>query len=136
MDNKLYVADFGSEVYEMVGYEIPVPFWDPDTDLVETVILQHTIHSRTRASQRCIDEERIDTVMVYGETVYKQGLIYMYLGRDQVPDHLARHRDKYANTVIVLAGDTNHVITCYRCSNPAKHLRRKQKSLAVWSRAA
>jgi hypothetical protein len=136
MNNELFVTDQELQQPDSAGFQIPVPFWDPDTDMVETIMLQHTVHSRSRAAQRCIDHQRIDTVMVYGETVYKQGLVFMYLGKDQVPDHLARDRDKYANTVVVLSGDSNQVITCYRCPNPAKHLRRKQKNLAVFKQAA
>jgi hypothetical protein len=136
MTHELFVADREFHEPDTAGFQIPVPFWDPDTDMVETIMLQHTVHSRTRAAQRCIDLQRIDTVMVYGETVYKQGMVFMYLGKDQVPEHLARHRDKYANMVVVLSGDSNQVITCYRCPNPAKHLRRKQKNLSVFRQAA
>ena len=136
MNNEMFATDRDFEREDTVGFQIPVPFWDPDTDTVETVMFHHTVHSRTRAAQRGIDHDRIDTVMVYGKSVYKQGMVFMYLGKDQVPYHLARHRDKYANTVVVLAGDSGTVITCYRCPNPAKHLRLKQKNLAVWKRAA
>ena len=136
MNNEMFAMEQDFIEQDTVGYQIEIPFWDPDTDRVEKVTLHHTVHSRSRAAQRGIDHDRIDTVMVYGESVYKQGRIFMYLGKDQVPDHLARHRDKYANTVVVLAGDSETVITCYRCPNPAKHLRLKQKNLAVWNRAA
>ena len=136
MNNEMFSIEQEVTATDTTGFQIDIPFWDPDTDRVEQVTLHHTVHSRSRAAQRGIDHDRIDTVMVYGESVYKQGRIFMYLGKDQVPDHLARHRDKYANTVVVLAGDSETVITCYRCPNPAKHLRLKQKNLAVWNRAA
>jgi len=136
MNNEMFATEQEVNALESLGFQIDIPFWDPDTHRVEKIRLNHTVHSRTRAAQRGIDHDRIDTVMVYGKSVYKQGMVFMYLGKDQVPDHLARHRDKYANTVVVLAGDSGTVITCYRCPNPAKHLRLKQKNLAVWKRAA
>lgn len=136
MHNELFSTEQEVIEQDTTGFEIEIPFWDPDTDRVEVVTLNHTVHSRARAAQRGIDHDRIDTVMVYGESVYKQGMVFVYLGKDQVPKHLVRHRDKYANTVVVLAGDSGTVITCYRCPNPAKHLRLKQKNLAVWRQAA
>ena len=136
MNDEMFSTEQKVIEQDTTGFEIEIPFWDPDTDRVEKVRLHHTVHSRTRAAQRGIDHDRIDTVMVYGESVYKQGRIFMYLGKDHVPEHLARNRDKYANTVVVLAGDSGRMITCYRCPNPAKHLRLKQKNLAVWNRAA
>lgn len=136
MENEIASEQSEGYLSRSPGFEIEIPVYDPDTERVEKIILHHTVHSKARAAQRCIDMQRIDTVVTYGKSVSKQGLIFMYIGKDQVPMHLARQRDKYANTVVVLAGDSGTVITCYRCPNPAKHLRQKQKNLAVWHRAA
>jgi len=117
-------------------FQIEVPFIDPDTNREEMHVLKHTSHSRSRADQRGIHDQRIKAVMLFGESVYKQGLVFMYMGKDHVPNHLNRQRDKYINTVVVLAGDSKTMITCYRCTNPSKYLRHKPKFLFGKKKAA
>ena len=91
---------------------------------------KHTRHSFLRAEQRGISPLKIATVLQYGECIYKQGLLYFILGENNIPESLNRQKDKMKNTVVVVAGDSNDVVTCYRSSNPFKNIRIKSKRLS------
>ena len=91
---------------------------------------KHTKHSFLRAAQRGINSDKIEATLKYGESVYKQGLIYFILGEHNIPPFLYKDRNKLINTVVVVAGNSNQVITCYRSSNPFRHIKVKQKQLA------
>lgn len=91
---------------------------------------KHTSHSFLRASQRGINSNKITAALKYGENIYKQGLIYYVLGEHNIPESLSKDKNKLKNTVVVVAGDSNNVITCYRSSNPFKNIKLKPKRLA------
>src|SRR5450432_1473443 len=78
---------------------------------------KHTRHSFLRSAQRGISLNKITATLQYGENIYKQGLIYFVLGENNIPDSLSKEKDKLKNTVVVVAGDSNEVITCYRSSD-------------------
>jgi len=90
---------------------------------------EHTKHSYLRARQRGLNEEKIVTALQYGETIYKQGLIYFILGENNIPDSLCKQKKQLQNTVVIVAGDSNQVITCYRSANPFKNIRTKSDRL-------
>ena len=90
---------------------------------------KHTRHSFKRAAQRGINLNKITATLQYGENIYKQGLIYFILGENNIPDLLSKEKDKLKNTVVVVAGDSNEVITCYRSSDPFKKIKIKSKQL-------
>jgi len=89
---------------------------------------KHTRHSFRRAAQRGINLNKITATLQYGENIYKQGLIYFILGENNIPDLLGKEKDKLKNTVVVVAGDSNEVITCYRSSDPFKKIKIKSKT--------
>lgn len=91
---------------------------------------KHTEHSYLRARQRGINNQKIIAALQYGENVYKQGLIYFILGENNIPDALCKQKEQLKNTVVIVAGDSNQVITCYRSANPFKNIRTKSKSLS------
>ena len=91
---------------------------------------KHTQHSFIRASQRGINSSKINAALQYGESVYKQGLIYFILGEHNIPDSLIKEKEKLKNTVVVVSGDSNEVITCYRSPNPFKNIKLKSKRLS------
>jgi hypothetical protein len=109
---------------------------DEDTGLVVSFRFHHTNHSYVRAAQRGIDRLRLQTTLTYGEMFFRQGLIFCILGRQNVPDHLSGQRDKLENTIVVLSAETDTIITCYRCKEPYKHVKMKQKHLSKRSMAA
>jgi hypothetical protein len=90
---------------------------------------EHTRHSYLRASQRGFNQLKIAATLQYGESVYKQGLIYFILGEKNIPDVLIKQKEQLKNTVVIVSGDSNQVITCYRTSNPFKYIRTKSEKL-------
>ena len=97
---------------------------------------RHTKHSFVRAAQRGINSNKIEATLKYGESIFKQGLIYYILGQNNIPKSLYKDKNKLINTVVVVAGDSNQVITCYRSSNPYRNIKIKQKQLANKIRCA
>lgn len=90
---------------------------------------RHTSHSFRRASQRGMDAGQIAVTLEYGELYSKQGLNYYVLGTDNIPDNLKKDSSKLQNSVVIVAGDSDQVITCYRSKNAMKHIKKKQKQL-------
>lgn len=97
---------------------------------------QHSRHSRRRSAQRSIGNSQLAIALEFGENIYKQGLIYFILGENNIPEKLQKDKDKLKNTVVVVAGDSNQVITCYRSPNPFKNIRLKSKQLCKYGNAA
>lgn len=90
---------------------------------------KHTQHSFLRAAQRGINQKKIKAALQYGQSIYKQGLIYFILGESNIPDSLLKERNKLKNTVVVVSGKSNEVITCYRSANPFRNIKHKSKYL-------
>ena len=90
---------------------------------------KHTKHSFLRAAQRGITQRKIKVALQYGESIYKQGLIYFILGESNIPDSLIKEKDKLKNTVVIVSGNSNEVITCYRSANPYRNIKHKSKKL-------
>lgn len=93
---------------------------------------RHTQHSFLRAAQRGINQRKIKAALQYGESIYKQGLIYFILGECNIPDTLIKEKEKLKNTVVVVSGKSNEVITCYRSANPFKYIKHKSKKLCKY----
>ena len=105
-----------------------------DDDLKKSEILNfnHTQHSLIRASQRNIYSKNISIAIEYGQEFFKQGLIFYVLGENNLPKNITHsERKKYENIVVVVSGDSNTILTCYRSKNPFKHIKKKQKNLSV-----
>ena len=95
----------------------------------ETLEFSHTHHSSARASQRGIDQHKISMVLQYGECFTKQHLLYYVLGEKNIPDALSKVSHGLKNLVVIVAGDSNQIVTCYRSDNPFKNIRLKSKRL-------
>ena len=102
---------------------------DRETGYVQQFEFKHTAHSLERASQRAINDFRIKITLVYGDTVRKQGYEYCILGENRIPEDLLRYKDKLKNTVVVMDGHSDTLITCYRAKDPYKQIRKKSKTL-------
>jgi len=89
----------------------------------------HSQHSFQRASQRGISKHKMRVTLQYGEVMYKQGLLFFVLGENNIPDFLIKDKNKLQNTVVVVSGDSNEVITCYRSANPFRNIKLKSKKL-------
>ena len=93
----------------------------------ETFNLKHTTHSMKRASQRGITDKIIDLAIDYAQMFFKQGLVFYVVTSKCIPDAIQGNlREKLENLVIVTAGDSNQIITCYKSANAVKHIRRKR----------
>jgi len=92
-------------------------------------LFSHTNHSITRSSQRGINSEKIIVALEFGEVFYSQGLQWYILGEKNIPAYLQHKKNQLMNTVVIVSGDSNQVITCFRCTNPFKHIKTKSKIL-------
>ena len=95
------------------------------------VIHTHSRHSHLRACQRSLNRDKITIVLQYGEAVYKQGLVFYILGEKNIPPAFIKRKDTLKNTIVVVSGRSNQLITCYRSSNPFKNIKTKSKKLSV-----
>lgn len=109
---------------------------DQKTGMVEVFRFTHTNHSFIRSAQRGIDDKKIAVAILYGEPYYKQGLIYYVLGVSKIPEQLQKQTANLRNTIVVVDGDSDTVLTCYRSKSPFKHIRKKSKTLFTRSIAA
>ncbi len=91
----------------------------------------HTRHSLMRASQRGIDSKKIKAALQFGEPVYKQGMIFYILGENNIPDMLIKEKNQLKNTIVVVSGNSNQIITCYRSANPFRNVKIKPKQLCI-----
>ena len=97
----------------------------------ETLSFKHSQHSFKRANERNINPENISDAIEYGTAFFKQGLVFYALGDHHLPDSLLQKgHEKSKNIIVVIAGDSNTILTCYRSKNPFKHIKTKQKHLA------
>lgn len=100
---------------------------DKKTGLIEEYTFSQTNHCIIRASQRAITNDKLKLVLIYGEPYYKQGLIYYVLGESSIPKEHKKDCKKLINTVVIVDGNSDTLITCYRSKNAHKHIKLKQK---------
>ena len=122
-------ASIHPEVNHLLDFQFVVE--DPKTHQKEVLEFRHTKHSSKRAAQRGINLKKVSHALEYGESFFKQGLIYYILGEKNLPDHLTKDKKELQNLVVIVAGDSNQVITCYRSKKPFKHVKLKSKRLGI-----
>lgn len=86
-------------------------------------------HSKERLTQRGIEIDKLAIAFQYGEVFMKQGMIFYVLGENNIPELYKNQCSRLKNIVIVCNGKNDEVITCYRCSEPFKHIKLKSKRL-------
>lgn len=96
----------------------------------------HTSHSNKRSCQRGVNTDKIIIALEYGNTTFKQGLLYYVLGEKDIPSHLQHHKNKFMNTVVIVSGDSNVIVTCYRSKNAVKNIKLKPKELRKYLNCA
>lgn len=109
---------------------------DNKTGKIEEYTFSQTNHCIIRASQRAITYDKLRLVLTYGEPYYKQGLIYYVLGESSIPEEHKKDCSKLKNTVAIVDGGSDTLITCYRSRNAHKHIKHKQKRNSYSSIAA
>jgi hypothetical protein len=78
--------------------------------------LQYTDHARMRMAQRGIQESAIEFVIRYGHKEHRQGYVFYFLGRKNIPKAMkAQMIDRCINLIVVISGSV--VVTCY-CKLP------------------
>ena len=108
-----------------------------DNNKTEEVSFEYTTHSKERSAQRNICSKKIEIVMDYGKTIFKQGLIFYILGYKNIPEVISpKERKKFKNLIVVVSLDSDKIITCYRSKNPFKHIKKKKKSISKYKKAA
>jgi hypothetical protein len=100
-------------------------------------IFIHSEHSRSRAAQRGIRNPWIEKVIIEGQLIYKQGLKFHFMTEKELRFQAPSMQDKLKNLVVVMAGDDNTVITCYKNGDAIGNIKRKSKRLRKnnWNRA-
>ena len=93
----------------------------------EVLTFRYTDHSLKRSRQRNLSEKDIATTLEYGTAFFKQGLIFYVLGSQRGKSKVVRKSTQ--NMVVVIAGDSDMIITCYKNPNPFKYIRKKTKHL-------
>jgi hypothetical protein len=100
---------------------------DEKTNKIQILKFEHTNHSLYRSDQRGISKSKISITLEYGTTFFKQGIIYYILSKKDIPNFLTKDKSHLKNTVVIVSGDSNQVLTCYRSSNPLKNMKHKSK---------
>ncbi len=110
-------------------FEIQYRVEDESSNQGLDFLFSHTHHSFTRSSQRGINSDKIIVALEFGEVFYSQGLQWYALGEMNIPTYLKHKKNQLMNTVVIVSGDSNQVITCYRCTKPFKNIKTKSKIL-------
>ena len=92
-------------------------------------IVRQTYHSSLRTAQRGIRNSWIAAVVREGRVIHKQGYMFFYMTDRELCYHKPDMQDKLRNLVVVVAGDSNRVVTCYKNRNGVKRIKRKSKRL-------
>jgi hypothetical protein len=92
--------------------------------------VEHSKHSKRRARQRAITEGHIQAALNYSEGFFKQGMIFHVVKSKLIPETFDPSlRQRIQNLVIVIAGDSNKIITCYKADKPMSWIKKKPKEL-------
>lgn len=108
---------------------IQVAILDDKTNKEHVLEFKHTQHSHSRSSQRGICNSKIAFTIEHGKAFFKQGFVYYVLGEKNIPKLYTLEKSHIINTVVIVCGDSNQVVTCYRSKNPIKHIKHKSKML-------
>ena len=104
---------------------------DKETGFAQEFEFTHSKHSLERANKRGIKGLRLQLALIYGDSIRKQGYEYCILGEDRIPEQYLKQKDKLKNTVVVMDGSSDRIITCYVATEPYRHIKKKSKTL--WS---
>ena len=110
---------------------VQIQIFDQKTKKSITLQYKHTKHSLKRAKQRALTNDQIGYAIRNGKEVCKQNLIYYMLGKQIDFKSLNDKQEikKMKNLVVVVAENSNTIVTCYRNNSPFKHIGKKPKKL-------
>ena len=105
-------------------------FYSPE-DMAEQINLEFTEHSKRRAKQRSIPMDLIQLAMLYSSTFFKQGRLFYVVKNSDLPESFdKRQKNELKNIVVIVSGENNKIITCYRNKNAMHNIKKKSKRLA------
>lgn len=91
--------------------------------------ISYSFHSTVRADQRGISRSSIEILANEGQVIYKQGLRFFFMTEKDLKFFDCDLAAQLKNLVVVLAGDSNYVITSYKNPKAIKSIKRKSKRL-------
>ena len=92
--------------------------------------LDHSNHSKKRANQRGINIKYIQLALLYCKSFFKQGLIFHVVQDKLIPKYINPNTiGKIRNLVIVIAGDSGTIITCYKSKHAMHNIKKKSEVL-------
>ena len=113
-----------------LGSELIANVYDYEKGRKGSYRLEHTEHSRIRTSQRGIDDSLIPYVLDFGNHFLRQGYSFYVIAKNHLPQQMPFWlKEKLNNLVVVMGGDSNKIITCYKSSNAMRHIKKKLKYL-------
>ena len=84
-------------------------------EIASLINIKHSKHSKVRAQQRAITIDLMKLAMLYSVGIFKQGLIYHVVKNSNLSNTIDnRQKNELKNIVVIIAGDSDEVITCYR----------------------
>ena len=85
-------------------------------------------HARKRCAQRNLGAEKLDTVLSYAQEIHRTGVIFYFLGKQNIPKEMRRN-DCYSKLegAVLLTSNDGELITAYRNRNAFHSIRRKAK---------
>ena len=92
-------------------------------------ILPTTKHAAQRMNERGIAPWMIREVVLNGIYIQKQGLLYHYIGRKQMPHYLSEPERNILENLVVVESRDGMIITTYKKKGALKALKKKQKHL-------
>jgi hypothetical protein len=90
--------------------------------------IQYSEHFMDRVFSRSICIDSITHAILYGDTFYKQGLVFFVLGKNHLSKNIKPQvQKKCRNLIVVMDVNSNLLLTSYRNNDPLIYIRKKSK---------
>ena len=91
--------------------------------------LRATTHAQIRIESRRISPDTLGTVMEYGRELHRARALFYFLGRRDIPEHLAHDAgiEKMVGTVLVFSADGTRLLTGYKNGSVLHKIKRKTR---------
>jgi hypothetical protein len=92
------------------------------SDIRQFVLTDHAIE---RMAQRNLTISDVQFTMKHGQRVYRTGVVFIFLGRRDMPDDKIKQFGRLEGTTVLLNPKTREVVTVYRNRNGLRKIKRK-----------
>jgi hypothetical protein len=90
--------------------------------------IEYSEHFMDRVLSRSICIDSITHAILYGDTFYKQGLVFFVLGKNHLSKNIKPQvQKKCRNLIVVMDVNSNLLLTSYRNNDPLIYIRKKSK---------